>query len=624
MLRHLRFPLVPFLAFTVSANVPFSAMGQEHPVIASAADLPRHDYVLSEPPSAAFVDDVFLRETLPQLRADAEALLASHRIEDAIIRTRLHTGLAAIAVLQARSVDAERWVRAERAAQSKPQLRAIGLLLIDAMAAGVAAGPERRCAAMADRVTASMSGQDPRVVRDEVLVRNSQTQTTSLAYVASGIVVTMDAEYADQRRIGLMDGMMLAYWRALVEFVPGCREALTLRWRAWLDVPANAPLDIWPARQPDLAALSNAAPVAVAVWDLGVDSSLFPGQMLIDPAEPLDGRDNDGNGVVDDVHGPTFDARMLPSRADIQPFSAYLAPKASFALVLDKGQLDLDFGLDTPESRFLAARSREASLAEQTEDVRSLGEVFGHSHGTYVASIVADGAPFIRLMNARMITEGFDPDEVPISEVENDRWLAALPGLGARLRGANVRVVNMSWIVSVDGISDALLRTGLETDPLRAGERARAMYGSIRTGLSQLMRECPDILFVAAAGNSNQSDATLGAVPQTIDAPNLIVVGAVGTSGMPTSFTTFGERVSLYAQGEAVRGRWPGGTVGHGSGTSYAAPAVSRAAATMLAANPALNSAQLIEGLRATTTQGEGGIRLLHSAAALAWAQARR
>jgi len=596
----------------------------ERPVIASAADLPRQDYVLNAPPSQALDTPGFLHDALPQLRADAEALLASHEIEDAAIRTRLHTGLAAIAVLQGRSADAERWVRAERAAQAKPQLRAIGLVLIDAMAAGQAAGPQRRCRAMAERVTASLAGQNPRVIRDEVLVRNSQTQTVSLAYIASGVAVTMDPEYAAQGRIGLMDGMMLAYWRALADYVPGCRETLTPRWRAWLDAPANAAVDIWPARQPDMAELASAAPVAVAVWDLGVDSSLFPGQMLIDPAEPLDGLDNDGNGVVDDVHGPTFDARMLPSRADIPPWSAYLEPKASFAIILDKGQLDLDYGLDTPEARFIAARSREAGLAEQTEDVRSLGEVFAHSHGTYVASIIADGAPFVRLMNARLLNEGFDPDEVPVSEVENDRWLAALPGFAARLRGAHVRVVNMSWIASVDGISDALLRTGLEDDPARAGERARAMYGAIRAGLSQVMRDCPDILFVAAAGNSNQSDATLGAVPQTLDAPNMIVVGAVGTSGTPTSFTTFGERVSLYAQGEAVRGRWPGGTVGHGSGTSYAAPAVSRAAAAMLAANPALSPAQLIEGLRASSTPGEGDIRLLHPAAALAWAQARR
>lgn len=65
--------------------------------------------------------------------------------------------------------------------------------------------------------------------------------------------------------------------------------------------------------------------------------------------------------------------------------------------------------------------------------------------------------------------------------------------------------------------------------------------------MRRLLATCPDILFINAAGNSDQSDDILASTPQVIGAPNLLVVGATGTSGLPTSFTTYGKGVGIYA-----------------------------------------------------------------------------
>lgn len=54
-----------------------------------------------------------------------------------------------------------------------------------------------------------------------------------------------------------------------------------------------------------------------------------------------------------------------------------------------------------------------------------------------------------------------------------------------------------------------------------------------------------------------------------------------------------------------------------GTGTSMAAPLVVGAAAQMLAVNPKLTSAELVQGLMATATDGEEDLRLLHAAAAV-------
>jgi hypothetical protein len=71
-------------------------------------------------------------------------------------------------------------------------------------------------------------------------------------------------------------------------------------------------VDIWPARQPAEVTFATAQPVAAAVWDSGYDATLFLGQLTRDSAEPLDGRDNDGNGVADDWNGPTYDIDLRP------------------------------------------------------------------------------------------------------------------------------------------------------------------------------------------------------------------------------------------------------------------------------------------------------------------------
>ena len=101
----------------------------------------------------------------------------------------------------------------------------------------------------------------------------------------------------------------------------------------------------------------------------------------MDPAEPLDGKDNDGNGVVDDSFGPTFDYHLRPTSAELPPPSAFLAARLGLQMAIEKGQLDLNYGDDTADARFFAQRAREASAAPSS--ARSSPNTFcrcGSSH----------------------------------------------------------------------------------------------------------------------------------------------------------------------------------------------------------------------------------------------------
>jgi subtilisin family serine protease len=123
------------------------------------------------------------------------------------------------------------------------------------------------------------------------------------------------------------------------------------------------------------------------------------------------------------------------------------------------------------------------------------------------------------------------------------------------------------------------------------------------------MKGAPEILFVAAAGNSDNDNTFSELIPSGLNLPNLITVGAIDQSGKPTSFTTFGGNVKLYANGFEVESYLPGGERIKYSGTSMAAPNTTNLAAKLIALNPKLTTAQVIDLMTrgATPMQGKEG-----------------
>ena len=474
--------------------------GKHQPVIRSEADLPSARFAIAELPSAAFISERFLTTTVPQLKIAAERLLLTHKFEDAAIERQLRTGVAAIEILQGTGQKAQQHILQQRAAETKPQLKAIGALATEAIAAGISAPRARQCEAQSEIITRRLNGANAPIIRDEVIARLSQAQTASKAYSAGYFVTEFDPVAAKTKSISLLEGMTMARAAAASLHLPKCREQVVAAYQSWLGKPENRPVDIWVEREPNAGSFAGLRPVNVAIWDAGMDLGLFTGQLVIDPAEPLDGKDNDGNGVVDDAHGPAWDNRAQPTHHSIAPPSGFLAPRLSLAMALDKGQLDLNYGFDTPEARLFAVRAREASVAEQGEDVHATNENGSRSHGTFAASLVADGAPFIRLYNVRLLPGGHEPKRVIITERETELYVKAIHSATGRMRNAGVRVVNMSWMWTVETAIDHLLEGGLETDPEKARKRGVAMYERVRSALTEAVAGSPDILFVTVAG----------------------------------------------------------------------------------------------------------------------------
>jgi subtilisin family serine protease len=186
-----------------------------------------------------------------------------------------------------------------------------------------------------------------------------------------------------------------------------------------------------------------------------------------------------------------------------------------------------------------------------------------------------------------------------------------------------VRVANMSWSGDVGDIESDLEQCGIGKTPAERKATAREYYEIQKAALTQVFASAPEILFVAAAGNSNSDASFVESVPGGISLPNLLTVGAVDSAGEEVGFTSYGPTVRVHANGYQVESFLPGGSRVALSGTSMAAPQVANLAGKLLAVNPKLSTAELIRIIVDTADRSADGRRnLVHPKKAIAVATA--
>src|SRR5512146_1877091 len=126
-----------------------------------------------------------------------------------------------------------------------------------------------------------------------------------------------------------------------------------------------------------------------------------------------------------------------------------------------------------------------------------------YSHGTHVAGILLAGNPYARLVTGRLT---FDykmvPDPCPAREL-SERSAQAYRDFVAFFRRNQVRVVNMSWGGGVKDVERAMELCGQGTNTDERKRMARELFELETKGLVAAFSSAPEILFVAAAGNSN-------------------------------------------------------------------------------------------------------------------------
>jgi subtilisin family serine protease len=590
----------------------------EKPRITSQDQLPRYSYPLTGKVTAVLTSDAAYAPLAEAVRVDLEKLLASYDIADRATLREVVGTLLSLDVHAGRYDAALQRIAQLRELEEKPAAKLMtGLMAevyIETRRSGEHASEAAFRSSFQQAYARRLATLPWDVVADMVRSAKGSAEIATEALVLGSIESSLQPGVDKTGTVsGNVAWSLVSQRTGLAHYLPLKAERVAAL-GAYIAANARVKQDIWAAREASLGAGGAAlTPVVVAVWDSGVDMAPFAQQRWVNAAEvPGNGVDDDRNGFVDDVNGIAFDldSRRVPDI--LVPLDA--AQREAYPAMRDKtkGILDLQASIDSRESQALKQQMAGLKPEQARPFIESLNFFGNFTHGTHVAGIAAAGNPAVRLMATRITFDHRMIPDLPTRERAEREGQAARDTI-AYFRQHGVRVVNMSWGGSPRDIEGAFEANGAGGTPEERRQTAREYFQIFRQAMTEAMAAAPEILFVAAAGNSDNDAAFAEFVPSGIDLPNVLTVGAVDQAGEETSFTSFGPNVDVFANGFEVESFLPGGERMKYSGTSMAAPNVANLAAKLLALNPALTTEQLVSLIKlgAGTLPG-GRVRLIH------------
>ncbi|MBU6485996.1 MAG: S8 family serine peptidase [Betaproteobacteria bacterium] len=589
------------------------AYAQPRPKIEKAADLPRFTYKIDGRVEDVVRDASKFKPFAAEVRRDTESVLAKYQIDDRATLRQLEGELALLDYLDGHYGEALKRAAHIQALQDKPAEKLLSGMQLRAMIDAQRKEGSNVSQAYRNEVgrlmAADLAKMPYAIVQNEVKEAKASAEISSealmLGYVRNVIQPTVDK--TGSLSSDLAPTIVNARFR-LVAALP-LKDTLVATYGAYLAAHHVEKPDIWAARDVTLPPGRPYAHVNIGIWDSGVDLSLFPGRVVTDAGKPA---------VI------AFDRYSEPAKGELQPIPADLKGRIPQMKARLKGFSDLQSNIDSPEATDLKKYLSTLKPDEYKSTIEELDLSGNWMHGTHVAGIALAGNPYARLVVGRI---EFDwhllPDPCP-SKVLAERDARNAQAYVDFFKRNRVRVVNMSWGGSVKGVEEALEMCNIGKDPNDRKAIARELFDIQKNALTRAFASAPGILFVTAAGNSDQNASFAEDIPADISLPNLITVGAVDKAGDEASFTSYGPTVVVDANGYQVESVIPGGEKLAESGTSMASPQVVNLAAKMLAVDPRLTPPQLIAVIRATaTTSADGRRNLIDPKKALAMVEPR-
>lgn len=363
----------------------------------------------------------------------------------------------------------------------------------------------------------------------------------------------------------------------------------------------------------------KANPVVIGIFDSGVAPMRY--NMYEKPGEYINGLDDDGNGLIDDISGVVWDwdpnTRHQHSNLDqVEKLPPNLVEEYERYII---GAFDRRAGIESEEAKaFNDKLTSLASVEEQKDFSINMGKIGEFSHGTHVAGLASAGNRWAQMASFRFswTGEGRIYHERGPSDQEL-RWeRESIHEMIKWVNENNIRVVNASLGFTVEYQEAALskerdvfqpdlpaygkidengkLTPELDQDRIKA--RAEKIQEFRREIWKELFDGCPNTLFVLAAGNDDHDIREFMDVPTTspVEHNNLLIIGAVDSEGDWASFTNFNQDlVKVYDFGVNVMSYSPTGRMIPMSGTSMAAPNATNTAGKLFSLYPDLTPSQV-------------------------------
>ncbi len=544
-------------------------------------DLPRHTYALTGKAADVITDPAAYAALAAKVQADTESDLAHYDIEDKTTLKRLKGVLLHLSLLRGDDATSLRLIGELRQLATNPTDPYLtGLISECRIAAARAAGNSDSDAFRQEfqkELTQRIAALPWAVVQADLKELKGTFETSSANLLLGVVQSQIEPAVA---KTGVLSYDVAEQLIAMKNFIdlslPLKTEVIAVISQAVAAHQVVKP-DIWAARALVFPPGQKLTPVQLGVWDSGVDLALFPGRVALDAkGQPaVIAYDLDSNLTMGDLY-------PIPDKGQLPAMESQI-----------KGELDIDAAVDSPEAEAVQKKMASLSQDEVKPYLEQIEMFSNYAHGTHVAGIATAGNPQARIVLGRITFDYRMIPEVPTIE-QSKKDAASYQATVDFFKQNGTRVVNMSWGGSLKDVEGALEANGVGKDATERAKMARAIFQVDRDGLYAALKSAPDILFVTAAGNSDNDVAFDEVTPSSFELPNLLVVGAVDQAGDQTSFTSFGKNVKVYADGFEVESVIPGGDKLKFSGTSMASPNVENLAAKLLVVDPALTPTELI------------------------------
>ncbi len=584
------------------------AAAQTKPRIEKAADLPRFTYKIEGKLEDVVRSPERFATFAATLRRDTESVLSGYDIPDKGTQRDLIGTLAALDFLAGQYDSSLARLEQVRALQEKPADKLISGLRLRAMATAAksnAIGSPGYAKAVAEYIQRELAPLPFAVIENDIKGGKASAELIGEALILGRVreawqpIVDTNGALSSDFAPGLVNARL-----ALTAVLP-LKQTLIETYGSYLAAHKVQKPDIWAAREIVMPNLPAGRTVMVGVWDSGVDSKLYGAQLPQPAVPPI-----------------AFDKYAKPAQGELMPIPPALQSKLPQMIGRTKGFSDLQSNIDSPEASQVKQLLSTLPPDQYKSTVEEINLAGNYEHGTHVAGIALAGNPYARLLIGRMeFGHTLKPDPCPSLE-QTQREALQYQVTVDHFKRYGARVVNMSWGGSVGAIESDLEQCGIGKTPDERKKIAREYFDIGKKALTQAMASAPEILFVAAAGNSNSDASFAEDMPADIVLPNLLTVGAVDRAGDEAPFTSYGPTVKVHANGYQVESYLPGGQKVALSGTSMASPQVANLAGKLLVVNPKLKPTELISTIVGTAERsGDGRRNLINPKKALAAVQ---
>ena len=594
------------ILFTLSVKLQAQ---QEKITIHSQVDLPRLTYKVDILPSELLTANEPFKKLVTEYKKDILDIMEKYKIEDTSTLKEYYGDLGNFALIEADYSKYRKYGEIIKNLETKPSAKLMSGIFDKAVIASDSAG-ENKTDLFRENLESSVEKLPWEIVRDEV-----KSQKGGFEIVNENLIIGILRSQYDPaaKKTGIISGEIaraIIGVRIAIEKTLPYKNIVVEVLQNYINKNKVEKKNIWDDRDVSFSGEQKLKTVVIGIWDSGVDPAVYGPIMFQNKKETLDGKDNDGNGYIDDIYGIAYDLHNYRTTGALLPLDENQRKRYPEMISQVKGLLDVEANIESSEAKDLKQKMANLKPEDVSSFIEELNLYGGYIHGTHVAGIASAGNPASRILIAR-ITLDYKVIPTPPNKADAERWAKDCMDNINYFKEHVVRVVNMSWGASQKDYESALEANGIGKNSEERANFAKEIFNIAYEGISNAIKSAPGILFVAAAGNSNDNVEFSKSYPASLGLPNLIVAGAVDQAGDFASFTSTGRSVDVYSDGFEVESYVPGGKRMKSSGTSMSAPAVVNLAAKLIALDPSLTPDKVKELIKKGSDLSSDGKRLL-------------